>query len=228
MTHEMKSESESESWAPQEMRPQTGSGEKRSAIIEAAIEIFLDSGYLGASMEDIARKAGVAKQTVYAHFSNKKALFIAIASVLSNDASDRVHNNVTEFQSGDDLETYLTEYALRQLKTVLVPRIVRLRRLVIGEVGRFPELGAALYAGGPGRAVASFAAALERLNTLGALSIADPMLAASQFNWLVMSAPLNQAMLLGDAAIPDAAALSKHAKESVRMFLAAYRKERQA
>lgn len=48
------------------------------------------------------------------------------------------------------------------------------------------------------------------------------MLAASHFNWLVMSAPLNQAMLLGDEAIPGPEELRKHAREGVRVFLAAY------
>ena len=56
---------------------------------------------------------------------------------------------------GPILEGYLVGYAVRQLEVVLTPRILQLRRLVIGEVGRFPELGAALYAGGPGRAIAS-------------------------------------------------------------------------
>ena len=193
--------------------------DKPRAILEAAAEIFLDDGYLGASMDDIAEKAAVAKQTVYAHFSSKRALFVAMASALTNEASDRVHKDVPQFHDGDDLERFLTDYALRQLKVVLAPRLVRLRRLVIGEVSRFPELGEALYAGGPGRAIASLAATLGRLVAKGALEIGDPALAASQFNWLVMSAPLNRAMLLGDKAIPSAAELHKHASESVRLFL---------
>ena len=153
---------------------------------------------------------------------NKEALFAAMASALSNEASDRVHNNVAEFGEDDDLEGYLVGYAVRQLEVVLTPRILQLRRLVIGEVGRFPELGAALYAGGPGRAIASLAATFERLADRGALSVHDPLLAATQFNWLIMSAPLNRTMLLGDGAIPSSKELREHAREGVRMFLAAY------
>jgi TetR/AcrR family transcriptional regulator, mexJK operon transcriptional repressor len=48
------------------------------------------------------------------------------------------------------------------------------------------------------------------------------MEAATHFNWLLMSAPLNKAMLLGDEAIPKPAALRRHAIECVRIFLAAY------
>ena len=196
--------------------------EKRAAVLEAAAKVFLSGGYLGASMDEIADLAGVSKQTVYTYFSNKEALFAAMASALSNEANDRVHNNVAEFGEDDDLEGYLVGYAVRQLEVVLTPRILQLRRLVIGEVGRFPELGAALYAGGPGRAIASLAATFERLADRGALSVHDPLLAATQFNWLIMSAPLNRAMLLGDGAIPSSKELREHAREGVRMFLAAY------
>src|SRR5580693_1951363 len=196
--------------------------DKRAAVLEAAAKIFLDGGYLGTSVDDIATQADVAKQTIYTYFSNKEALFAAMVSALSNEASDRVHNNVEEFCDSDDLQTYLVRYAVRQLKVVLTPRILQLRRLVIGEAGRFPELGAALYAGGPGRAIASLAATFERLRKRGLLSLPDPMLAATQFNWLIMSAPLNRAMLLGDGAIPSSKELREHAREGVRMFLAAY------
>ena len=195
---------------------------KRAAVLEAAAKVFLSGGYLGASMDEIADLAGVSKQTVYTYFSNKEALFAAMASALSNEANDRVHNNVAEFGEDDDLEGYLVCYAVRQLEVVLTPRILQLRRLVIGEVGRFPELGAALYAGGPGRAIASLAATFERLADRGALSVHDPLLAATQFNWLIMSAPLNRTMLLGDGAIPSSKELREHAREGVRMFLAAY------
>ena len=196
--------------------------EKRAAVLEAAAKVFLSGGYLGASMDEIADLAGVSKQTVYTYFSNKEALFAAMASALSNEANDRVHNNVAEFGEDDDLEGYLVGYAVRQLEVVLTPRILQLRRLVIGEVGRFPELGAALYAGGPGRAIASLAATFERLADRGALSVHDPLLAATQFNWLIMSAPLNRTMLLGDVAIPSSKEVREHAREGVRMFLAAY------
>src|SRR5260221_11963294 len=108
--------------------------EKRAAVLEAAARVFLSGGYLGASMDEIADLAGVSKQTVYTYFSNKEALFAAMASALSNEANDRVHNNIAEFGEDDDLEGYLVGYAVRQLAVVLPPRILQLGRLVSGTV----------------------------------------------------------------------------------------------
>lgn len=198
--------------------------DKQAAVLEAAATLFLSRGYLGTSMDDIAELAGVSKQTLYVYFSNKDALFIAMTSALSNAGSDRVVTNVAGFDDGDDLEAYLVDYAVRQLEVVMTPRILQLRRLVIGEVGRFPELGAAIYAGGPARAIASLAAMIEGLTKRGLLSVRDPMLAATQFNWLVMSAPLNRTMLLGDGAIPSPKEIRENAKQGVSTFLAAYAK----
>jgi TetR/AcrR family transcriptional regulator, mexJK operon transcriptional repressor len=106
----------------------------------------------------------------------------------------------------------------------MTPRLMQLRRLVIGEVGRFPELAKTLYERGPQRAIAALAKTFERLAARGLLVIDDPLIAASHFNWLVMSEPLNKAMLLGDRAIPKPATLRRHAAEGVRVFLAVYGK----
>lgn len=195
---------------------------KHAAILDAATEVFLKGGYLGANMDEIAERSGVSKQTVYKHFESKEALFIEIVSTMTNDAGDSVHNEIGKAVGRDDLAACLRGYAYRQLAVVLTPRIMQLRRLVIGEVGRFPELARVLYERGPMRALAELASSFTDLAERGLLVIDDPMLAASHFNWLVMSAPLNQAMLLGDAGIPTDAELRRHANEGVRVFLAAY------
>jgi TetR/AcrR family transcriptional regulator, mexJK operon transcriptional repressor len=204
---------------------QQGSGRsarKRQAILEAATEVFLKSGYLGANMDEIAALSSVSKQTVYQHFSNKETLFIEIVTSMTGGAGDTVHNAMPDLADGADVAGYLRTYALRQLTVVLTPRLMQLRRLVIGEVSRFPELAKVLYERGPARAVATLAGVFKHLAERGQLRIDDPMLAASHFNWLIMSAPLNQAMLLGDEAIPKPAELRRHAADGVRVFLAAY------
>ncbi|WCM28928.1 TetR/AcrR family transcriptional regulator [Sphingomonas sp. QA11] len=207
---------------PMEIEPTSRSERKRKAILDAATDIFLHHGYLGSSMDEVAARAAVSKQTVYKHFSSKEALFVAIVSDMTGAAGDKVQREIADLGEQDDPERQLLAYAERQLTLVLTPRLMQLRRLVIGEAGRFPELGRALQEGGPGRAVAGLTSALARWTERGLLAIGDPQAAASHFNWLIMGEPVNRAMFLGDAAIPDPAALRHHAADGVRVFLAAY------
>jgi AcrR family transcriptional regulator len=200
------------------------SARKRRAILNAAIQVFLRSGYLGASMDEIAALSEVSKQTVYKHFSSKEGLFVEIVTSMTDAASHTVHNEMPEFAGDDDIVGFLQMYALRQLTVVLTPRLMQLRRLVIGEVSRFPELATVLYERGPQLAIATLAETFNRLADRGLLAMDDSLLAAAHFNWLVMSEPLNKAMLLGDHAIPKRPALRRHAAEAVRVFLAAYGK----
>lgn len=195
---------------------------KHDAILAAAEEIFLRDGYAAANMDELAALSGVSKQTVYKHFGSKEALFVELVSSMTTIAGDQVHTEIPDPLRAADLATFLQAYAERQLEIVLTPRILRLRRLVIGEVGRFPDLARVLWERGPRRAMSTLAARFERLDDAGLLTAPDPVVAAENFNWLAMSGPLNAAMLLGDAAAPDAAALRSHASEAVRIFLAAY------
>lgn len=197
------------------------SAQKRRAVLEAATDVFLRSGYLGTNMDEIAALSGVSKQTVYKHFSSKEALFVEIVSSLTNATGDLVHNDAPVLEQGE-VAAYLTAYAHRQLSAVLTPQIMQLRRLVIGEVARFPELAKVLYERGPMRAVTMLAGIFEGLREQGLLRFDDAREAAQHFNWLVMSEALNQAMLLGDEAIPKPAELRRHAEAGVRVFLAAY------
>jgi TetR/AcrR family transcriptional repressor of mexJK operon len=208
----------------EELEQQGRSARKRRAILDAATEVFLQKGYLATNMDEIAALAAVSKQTVYKNFPGKETLFVEIVSSVTNRASDRVHSEMPDLAEGEDIAEYLQRYACRQLAIVLAPRVMQLRRLVIGEVGRFPELARALFDGGPRRAMAAMAVLFERLAERRLLAIDDPTVAASQFNWLIMGEPLNRAMLLGDAAIPKPAELRNHAAAGVRVFLASYGK----
>jgi TetR/AcrR family transcriptional repressor of mexJK operon len=93
---------------------------------------------------------------------------------------------------------------------------------VIAEASRFPELGHAFYERGVGRATAVLADIFERLAERGLLEVKDPSLAAAQFNWLIMSAPINRAMLRGEDAPPPTPELKRYVDSGVEVFLAAY------
>lgn len=194
----------------------------RAAITEAAAEQFLGAGFLGASMDDIAALAGVSKQTVYAHFESKEALFVAMVRGLTGGAGDEFRSRVADPTGERPVSEFLIDFATSQLQIVMTPRLMQLRRLVIGEVGRFPELGRALHEKGPQRSIDRLSAAFAIYCELGALAIEDLDQAATFFNWLIMGGPVNNVMLLGDDAILDEAGIERHAQEAVRIFLAAY------
>ena len=195
---------------------------KRAAILAAATTTFLRRGYLGASMDEIAALAAVSKQTVYKQFADKETLFTEVVVSTVNRASDPVYEVVRSLDPEGDLPAELRDLARRLLRTVMQPTLLQLRRLVIGEAGRFPELGRTFYERGPERTINALAEAFERLASRGTLRVDDPRMAAAHFNWLVMSIPLNQAMLQGTDEPLAPAELDRCADAGVRAFLAAY------
>lgn len=200
----------------------TRSAQKRQAILDQAADLFLAQGFSETSMDEVAERAGVSKQTVYSQFSSKEALFVAMARAMIHPSGDLVQQGMEALPRGNSIKQHLLAYALRQVEVVRTPRLMQLRRLAIAEAARFPEMGKALYDAGPGRAIAGLAQVFTTWDAEGLLRVADAQVAATHFNWLVMADPVNRVMLLGDAALPSAAALKRHAREAVRVFLAAY------
>ncbi|TQM39162.1 TetR/AcrR family transcriptional regulator [Pseudonocardia cypriaca] len=201
--------------------PELGrSARKRQAILDAARALFLANGYGGTSMDDVAARAAVSKQTVYKHFADKERLFTAIITGDIQETEGLTQSLVDALPQTQDLERDLREFARRHVADVMQPRLVRMRRILIGEADRFPELAAAWYARGPERAHATFAAWFTRLAERGLLHVPDPLLAAEHFNWLILSIPLNRAMFYDVEEPPDR--LEYYADEAVRVFLAAY------
>lgn len=206
----------------QERPLSAASARKRQAIIDAAADMFLAHGYLGVSMDELSARAGIAKQTLYRHFESKEALFVAMVWTLTDAASSTVHEDVPEREPRQTTEEFLLAYARRQLKVVLTPTLMGLRRLAIGEANRFPELAQVLYERGPGRALAALTEVFRVLNERGTLRVPNPEIAAAHFNWLVMGDAINRAMFLGDDALPSEDELNDHAAHGVAVFLAAY------
>jgi TetR/AcrR family transcriptional repressor of mexJK operon len=197
------------------------SAQKRRAILDAATAAFLRNGYLGTSMDEIAAEAEVSKQTVYRQFGDKEALFTEIVLGTIDQVGEPFFAGIETLDDFVDLEADLRETAARLVSIVRNPRLLQLRRLVIGEAGRFPELGRTYYERGPGRSTEGLASRFRRLAEKGVLRVEDPELAAQHFNWLVLSIPLNRAMFSIEEKFTEAE-LRRYADEAVRVFLAAY------
>jgi TetR/AcrR family transcriptional repressor of mexJK operon len=207
----------------QEEIPESGrSARKRRAITEAARTLFLRKGYGGASMDEVAALAAVSKQTVYKHFADKQRLFTAVISGDIAATETLTHAIVGALGESEDVEKDLRQFARRHIADVTHPDLLRMRRIVIAEAERFPELARTWYANGPEQAHATLAEQFEALARRGLLRIDDPLLAAEQFNWLILSIPLNRAMFHGSDTAFTSAELERYADEAVRVFLAAY------
>jgi TetR/AcrR family transcriptional repressor of mexJK operon len=198
------------------------SAAKRRAILTAATTRFLENGYRGTSMDEIAALAAVSKQTVYKHFADKESLFSEIVLNTISEYVDPYYEEVVALQDTGDLEADLRRLAVRLLEMLMQPPLLRLRRLVIGEAGRFPQLGRTYYQRGPGRAAAALSNAFKLLVARGVLRTDDPLTAALHFNWLVISIPINVAMFTGDDAPFTTEELERFAHDGVRVFVAAY------
>jgi TetR/AcrR family transcriptional repressor of mexJK operon len=193
------------------------------AIREAAAGLFLEKGYQGTSMDEIAAAAQVSKQTIYTHFASKEELFADL--VLAN--AERVEEFIemadrTLGEPGVALDVALQKVARTYLRVVVRPDVLRLRRLVVAEASRFPELARTYYDRVPGRVLKELAHVFARLTSEGRLRISDPSLAAQHFAWLTLGLPLDRGMFyLDEKALRDDE-LDSTADSAVRVFMAAY------
>lgn len=118
------------------------SPEKTQAILDGAMQEFLEHGYAGARVDKIVAAAGVSKATVYRHFPDKEALFTAL---IQRMASRKELFRIEKFQSfEEEPASFLKRYANSMLDNVAGdPQILTFLRIIIGESGRFPELARA-------------------------------------------------------------------------------------
>jgi TetR/AcrR family transcriptional repressor of mexJK operon len=204
---------------------ETGRSERRrQAIIQAAAEVFLRHGYLGATTDEVAARASVSKQTLYKYFADKQHLFAETILDTTVQVVDGLSSAVAStLQDAQDVRQALRDVANGWVRGLLQPEVLRLRRLVIAEADRFPEVGRAWFDRGFDRALVILGEALRGLADRGLLhNLSDPTLAAYQFAGLVMYQPMNQVMFAGTQALPPADKLNRIADSAVDMFLATY------
>lgn len=138
--------------------------DKHDAITRAASETFLAEGFDRASLDQIAQRAGVSKQTIYSHFADKQALFLAICTELTEKLTIPLRQPASET---GDLRTTLLRLGEDALAMMLDPASLDLHRLIVGATTRFPELGQAAYEAGAGRMITELSALLAQRSRSG-------------------------------------------------------------
>jgi AcrR family transcriptional regulator len=118
--------------------PRQLAGEVEERILAAARKVFLDRGFEGASIEEIADTARSGKPTIYARFPNKQALFAAAVTryVLAKQSRLESYTPV-----GTTIEERLLGIGVTLLQEALESEWIGLLRLAVGEASRFPDLG---------------------------------------------------------------------------------------
>lgn len=151
---------------------------KHDLIVEAAISVFLESGFSGTSVDKIAEKAGLSKVTVYNHFKDKKELFEKVMEIHCQNLA----KNSSPLELGEhfSVQENLRKLSESIVKGLLTESSISLMRVVIFETGQFPELGKSIWAGGLPM-LDNFARYLEEETKRGRLKIKNPILAARQF-----------------------------------------------
>lgn len=117
--------------------PKELAGEVGARILEAARKIFLERGFEGASIDEIAEVARSGKPTIYARFRDKRALF---TEVVTRDVLSRITEFKTEVPTGATIEERFTSAAITLLHWGVDSDRIGLMRLAVAEARRFPDL----------------------------------------------------------------------------------------
>jgi TetR/AcrR family transcriptional repressor of mexJK operon len=194
---------------------------KRRAITEAATVLFLQRGYLGTSVDQIAALAAVSKPTVYRFFADKEQLLTEIVLGTLDDRGDPFRAQLAALARSDDLTPDLCRLARDYITVVTQPAGLALRRLVIGASHQLPELAQAYYRRAQERTLGTLAGVFAALAERGLLEIDDPTTAASHFAFLVLGRALDKSLFCPEQPF-TAAELQDQADAGVAAFLAVY------
>jgi AcrR family transcriptional regulator len=159
-------------------RPAADDGAKRRQIIEGARAIFMSAGFDAASMNDIARAAGVSKGTLYAYFDSKEALFEAL---IREERAHQPERNLMFPADEPDPAKALAIYGQSLVEKITRTDKLEQARIVAFAAARFPRLGRAFYEAGPLYGAVKLKQRLDAFVAAGTLQIDDTAVAARQF-----------------------------------------------
>jgi AcrR family transcriptional regulator len=190
---------------------------KRRQILDGAREVFMNLGFDGASMGEIARSAGVSKGTLYVYFADKNRLFEAIVEEEALEQGKAAFN----FDPARDVTTTLMDFGQAYIQLLCRPGGGSALRTVMAIAERMPEVGRRFYNNVIALTIARFAAYLEAHVQSGDLAIADCELAATQFMQMCQ-ASLFMPFVFQAAPAPSAERIAEVIESATRMFLAGY------
>ncbi|WP_375688854.1 TetR/AcrR family transcriptional regulator [Pseudooceanicola sp. LIPI14-2-Ac024] len=195
-------------------------GRKFDQVLEGARDVFLAEGFEGASVDEIARRAGVSKATLYSYFPDKRLLFFEVAKRECMRVAEDATQLMAEERPVRDMLSIAAQKIVDFFNTDLSLNVFR---VCAAESERFPELAREFYESGPGQARAQLMAFLDCASQKGELVVEDIEMAADQF------AELCKARILMDRIFGIRGAFTDNelkmiADEAVTTFMARYGK----
>ncbi|MCI4239206.1 TetR/AcrR family transcriptional regulator [Dickeya dianthicola] len=193
--------------------------EKRQAIIDAAAQVFQEMGYERASMNEVAKRAGGSKATLYNYFPSKEALFETVVRTYSTRFLAEAAAELDLPEDGPrSLEDKLTRFGEKMMHVLIGGNpALQIYRIVVGEAGH-SDIGALFQGSGPKESMSRLADLMADAMQTGELAQSDPMLRAMQFTSLVKAEA--DAVLL-QRELPDysTAQVKKMVRNGVQLFL---------
>ena len=158
--------------------PVLAEDDKARQILDGARRVFLAQGFDGASMNDIARTAGVSKGTIYFHFDSKEALFEALIRAERQQQAEQC----CDFdENSPDIAGVLAEFGRLLLTMMMNPELIAQVRTVIAVAAKFPRIGRAFYETGPKHGSDRLSAYFAKQTEAGRLDTPEPGTAAIHF-----------------------------------------------
>jgi len=178
--------------------------QKESGIVDAALVLFLNSGYGATSMDIIARHAGVTKQTVYRYFDSKEALLEAVMEKIQRDEP------LPHVFGDKDIETELSQYGRKFLSFHLTSSALGLYRMMVSEASTY-NLRDIFIKQGPKKRLAPLVRFLQ-IHGHG-----DSEFLAQMFASMLLF-PRNQHLLQGQREFPESEQ-QEHVMKVVQLFI---------
>lgn len=192
---------------------------RREAIVEAATKLFQELGYERASMNELAKRLGGSKATLYGYFASKEELFTAVVRAAATaHLSDAIQRLQSPQAGATDLHSMLQQFGECMLQVVSNDAVaIAVYRMVVAEAGR-SEVGQLFYQAGPSDSVVAVAAVLEAAMARGELRTSDPIIAALHFLAL-LTAEVDARIYQRDPPPLAPALVRKMAQRAVEQFL---------
>ena len=203
-------------------RPGRPSGSAGRELLDIARSEFLAKGHAGTTMEAIASAARISKNSLYREYASKDALYAAVIADWVERGRDAMRPHTEALAAATDTVEALRRLARSIQAAVLSPPVRQMRALVAAESARFPEIATDYVKRSWERNIQSLADAFAVLAARGMITTDVPLVAAEQFTWLAVAAPLNRMTLDAGANPYTQGELDVIADEAVATFVARF------